>query len=486
MRYGVFAVAAMMGVGAAAPAAAQQRQFAPPSCDVNKGHYLVNSAILYLQNAGRTRFADQRQRDLRDASRVLNEAIREKGQDQNGSAWYYLARYYQELNDVEGADSAFDRAERMLPHCAEDIRQNRRRLWVPLLNGGIDRLRAEDSQGAMEQFRRANRIYDAEPPSFYYMAREFFNAERRDSAIIYFQRALAIASDSLNRDNQQYAEVRSDAAFNIARMFHLGAQATTDAAQSRALYDSAAAWYTRARAIKPNDPDAITGLASALQAAGRMDDALPLYDSVLARADSMTALDLFQTGVALFRAKRFNRAADAFERGLQRNPHYRDALFNLGNTFLSLANAGDTGSATTAEKVKRDYGAKMTPIVARLVAADPANTGAQRLLAASYQLQEMSDSTLAVLQRIEAMPFEIVVSTFQPSDGTWEVRGIITNLKSQATQVPVITFEFLSEGGEVVETAAIDAQELPADGVVPFALVARAESVAAWRYRVGA
>ena len=110
MRCALFAVAALTLTTALSPdAQAQGRQFVPATCDVPKGHYLVSSAVLYLQNSGRTRFEDQRQRDLRDARRVLLEAIEEKGQDQNGSAWYYLARYYQSVRDLPGADSAFDR-----------------------------------------------------------------------------------------------------------------------------------------------------------------------------------------------------------------------------------------------------------------------------------------------------------------------------------------------------------------------------------------
>jgi tetratricopeptide (TPR) repeat protein len=476
MRFGSVSVGTVMLMTALGGRGhAQGRQFQPPKCDVPKGHYLINSAVLYLQNAGRTRFDDQRQRDLRDARRVLVEAITEKGQDQNGSAWYYLGRYYQSIGELVGADSAFDRAERLLPACVDDINENRRRLWVPILNSAVDRLRANDNEGALTQLRDANQIFDAEPPGFYYMGQIFANTQVRDSAIAYYERALEIARRPGNLQKEQYADIRDNAEFNIARLYHLDNK-----------LDSAVVWYARFRQHKPTDPQATTGQAAALEEAGRGDEAIALYDSVLVMADSMETLDLFQAGVALFRTKRFHRAAEAFERGLVRNPHYRDALFNLANTYLSLAHAIDS-TLPDAErtKVEREYGTKMVPVTASLVTTDPASTAALRLQAAAFQLAGQPDSTLAALERIEAMTFEVTISTFEPEGSGWDLRGIITNLESTATTVPPIAFEFVNEQGEVVQAITVDGRTLEPEGVVPFALAPVGEGIAAWRYRTG-
>jgi tetratricopeptide (TPR) repeat protein len=477
MRFGMVSVGTvMLATALGGHAAAQGRQFAPPTCDVPKGHYLINSAVLYLQNAGRTRFEDQRQRDLRDARRVLLEAITEKGQDQNGSAWYYLGRYYQTLRDLPGADTAFDRAATLLPGCVDDINDKRRRLWAPIINSAVDRIRANDNEGALTLLREANMIFDAEPPAFYYMGQIFANLDVGDSAIAYYRQALEVARRPANLDNEQYADIRDNAEFNIARLYHIADKP-----------DSAVLWYARFRQHQPMDPQAITGQASALEAGGRTDEALALYDSVLSMADSMQTLDLFQAGVALFRTQRFRRAAEAFERGLARNPHYRDALFNLANTYLSLANAVDSTLAEAdRERLEREYGAKMLPVTRSLVATDPASSAARRLQAAAFQLVGTSDSTLAVLEGLEAMTYELTVSTFEPEGSGFDLRGIVTNLRSQATPVPAITFEFVTELGEVVQSITVDGQTLEPDGAVPFALAPVGEGIAAWRYRVGA
>jgi tetratricopeptide (TPR) repeat protein len=379
------------------------------------------------------------------------------------------------MQDHPGADSAFTRAGTLLPACAADIRENRRRLWVPVLNRAVDQIKAGDNPGALEGLRRANAIYRDEPPAFYYMGQIFATLQERDSAIGYYTQALEIARSSVNIENQNYAEIRKDAAFNIARLYHLDQQ-----------FDSAVTWYARFRADFPYDPQALTGQAAALEDAGRGGEAVALYDSVLLLADSMPTLELFQAGVSMFRAERFQRAAEAFERGLARNPHFRDGLFNLANTYLSLANAVDsTKPRPEQEQLRRDTGTRMAPIAVRLVAGDPQSSAALRLLAASYQLRGDEDSTLAVLQRVEALQYEITVSTFAPSGSSYDVRGIITNRRSEPTTIPAVVFEFLTEAGEVVQTLTVEGQTLEADGLAPFTLAPVGEGIAAWRYRVG-
>jgi tetratricopeptide (TPR) repeat protein len=476
MKWWIIGAAVVAVSGAVAPQATAQGGFAPPTCDLKKGHYLVNSAVLYLQNASRRGvFPDDRQRHLHDANRVLLEAI-DKGRSDDPAVWYYLGRYYEEMKDVDGADSSFTRAAQLAPQCVTDINLHRRRLWVPILNSAVDRMRANDPEGAKPFLRQANRIFTAEPLGFYYLGQVFANQAQRDSAIYYLERALAVAMDSANSANPSFADIRETGAFNIATLFHMEQQ-----------LDSAVAWYRAYRKENPNDVKAIAELASVLDQIGRQDEAIALYDTVLMRADSMPTLDVFQTGVAMFRAHRYQRAVEAFQKGLERNPNFRDALYNLANSYLAMAEEADsTAPKADLSRIQRELGEKMTPVAERLVAVDPANVLSLKLLARSYQLRAMSDTTLAVLQRADTLPIDVTVSTFTVTGPTsWELKGVIANTKGQPVNVPQITFEFLSERGEVVRTVTIDPQTLAAEGLASIELHPEGAGIAAWRYRVG-
>ena len=192
-------------------------------CELRPGHQLVNSGVLYLKSANDTKFEDQRQKDLKDAYRVLTQAVTTGGQEKNPAAWYYLARYYAFQKDLGGADSAFTKAQELAPKCKDDIELWRRSLWVPVFNSGIQAWQAGNTDSAIASFRRADQIYTSEPTGFIYIASLLSGATQPDSAVKYFKLAVRYA------DDPKFAKEKRDAMFNVARVYH-GADRLDDAA----------------------------------------------------------------------------------------------------------------------------------------------------------------------------------------------------------------------------------------------------------------
>ena len=133
-------VLALVTAAWAARAGAQQ-EWRGATCDLKPGHYLVNSGILYLKSAAETKFADKRDKDLHDALRVLDQALTSGGQQKNPAAWYYFGRYYAEIKDGAGADSAFTKAVALAPGCVADVNTYRRQLWV--LTGAVGTIQSD-------------------------------------------------------------------------------------------------------------------------------------------------------------------------------------------------------------------------------------------------------------------------------------------------------------------------------------------------------
>lgn len=499
----VITVAALAGagVGGVTRGAAQGSDWVKPRCDLKPGHYLVNSGVLYLQSATRTRYDDQRAKDLRDANRVLTQALTTGDQEKNPAAWYYLGRYYVMEKDPVGADTAFARAEALIAECRDDVAFWRRFLWVPVLNAGIAAWQAGNTDSAMASFRRANAIYAAEPNALIYLATLYANADRADSAAKYYELGIAAAGDA------KFAKDKQDATFNLARVYHRAER-----------WDQAAAAYRQYLAFVPGDAEATAGLAAVFTVAGNRDSALALYETVLARADSLSPLDLFAAGVGIFRgvpslpdtaaagascraearndrtltarriaarcdsvkkmmlrdydagaAKIYRVAARAFEAGLARNSHHRDALFNLANTYLVLE---DT--------------ARLLPTAQRLYALDPLNRNTARLLAAGWQLRGKTDSTLYYLVLADSLlPVEVTVGSFAPEDAAAAVSGLVTNFHAKPSAPFTLTLEFLNATGEVVAQAVADVPQIAPEGSHAFQLHGAGKGIAAWRYRKG-
>ena len=220
---------------------------------------------------------------------------------------------------------------------------------------------------------------------------------------------------------------------------------------------------------------------------GSPNDPLAAHDSIVARPDVVTPLDLFSTGVSFFQNRRFDRAIQAFNLGLERNRYYRDGLFNLTQSYFAIANPQDEADSAevSAEEMEiRDEAAgEMLATAKRLNDVDPFNEASLRLLAAAYQLTGDLDSTGAWMARIEGLPYQVQVELFQPSPNGYQLQGTITNLMEDQLTIPGLIMEFVDGEGNVIEREDIGGDTLDPDATAQFQLNPSGEGVEAWRYR---
>jgi len=494
-----FVAAVVAAAAPAAPAFLAAQQWTPATCDLKPGHFKVNSGVLYLKSASETRFEDKRQKDLKDASKVLMEALTVNGQEKNPAAWYYLGRYYALTNDLQGADTAFTKASALAPQCQKDIASWRRLFWLPVFNEGIKAWQAGNTDSAMACFRRANAIYDGEPTGFIYLGTLFANSNQPDSAVKYFKLAVPAARDT------QYAKEKRDALFNVARVYH--------AAQR---WDAAVAAYHDYLAVYPNDVQAMAGLGAIYAEQKKDAEAQALFAQILDHADSANPEDLFVAGQGILnaipaepdtapvgnkcradtRAKnrtltvrqvavkckavtdslikdydasllpRYRVAGRAYEAGLARNPYEREALYKLSGLAQML---GDT--------------AKVLPLAQRLYAVDPLSRAALTRLAGAWQMKGSKDSALYYLTLADSLSLEVTVGSFSPDEQGVKIGGLFTNLKTKPSTPTGITFEFLNSKGAVVASDRQDVAPVDPSGNRAFDIKASGAGIVAWRYR---
>jgi tetratricopeptide (TPR) repeat protein len=522
----VWSLAVLFLVGAANGALAQQKgqqkgKEAPPpvnECDLKTSHFAITRAVLYIQSASSAQDSTKRQQSLDGAHRSLIEAL-EQGQSQNPAAWYYLGVYYSYIGDAAGADSAFDKVQTMMPTCEKDVDQYRYMAWAGATNKGIDAMRENDYDRAKSAFALANQVYTKKPTALFYLATLFATEDNADSALHYFK----MAGKAAEGDTAE-TEIHEKATQNVARIY-----------QVLERWDSAVVYFKTFLALHPADSlEAKRNLADAYAATGDTASALGIHYQLLASVESMDPLDACREGVALFRMNHSDSAAAGFESCVKRLPYYRNGLFNLTNDYFSLAQA-----AQTPDSIKY-WAGKMLPVALRLAQVDPQNRGVLRLVAAAHQFVGNGDSTDAVLKRVNQMEFEVDVQSARTGNNGYDVQGTISALKPAAAQavqdsitrdstqletlkqtkvpaaqqaqlqrrqatlqtrlnrlrpklqtlggpvsVPVITFQFLDQGGNVVATESVPAQAIEQNRSKQFQLSPTAQGIVAWRYQVG-
>jgi tetratricopeptide (TPR) repeat protein len=483
---------------APAPTHAQQI-WLPAACDIKPGHQLVNSGMQSLKSAFTTKFADQRTKDLREAERVLTQAVTTGKQEKNPAAWYYLGRYYLMTEDLAGADSALSKTLAMAPICKDDIGLYRRQAWVPVFNAGVQAWQGGNTDSAIASFRRANQIYQAEPMGFVYLANLFIGASQMDSAVKYFRLAVPAAADP------KYARDRRDAYFNVARVYH-----------SEKRYDEAAAAYREYLGAYPNDVQAMAGLAGLYLRADKRDSAMALFGAIVGHADSATSEELFGAALAVLGGipatpdtmelnaacgkaqkkknpaltarqvaarcrpaavdtmRNFHALADpqyrlvaqTYEAGLAKNPYYRDALYNLAGISYLI---GDTG--------------KVLPLAQRLYAVDPMNRLSLAKIAGGWQLLGKKDSVLYYLTLADSLPVEVTVGTFTTNEQGAGVEGLFSNFHAKPSTPLKLTFEFVDGSGRVVASLPQEVPAVDAGANQSFKLKTGQPGIVAWRYK---
>ena len=102
---------------------------------------------------------------------------------------------------------------------------------------------------------------------------------------------------------------------------------------------TAAAAYKTFLDTYPNDEQktsAQAGMGRMLAMVGDTAAAAGLYQEMTGDPSKYTDSQLLEAGTIAFNSQRYADAAKLFDAVLQRNPYYRDALFNLANTYWSL------------------------------------------------------------------------------------------------------------------------------------------------------
>src|SRR2546422_935018 len=417
-----------MCVAASAPTAlrAQGIGFIPAAAACGlKASSKVTSGMESLRTGTNTKFADQRTKAFKEAERDLTQAVGADDHGKSSGAWYYLARYYQAVNDLAGADSAFTKALALAPGCKDDIAFHRREAWVPVFNAATAAWQAGNTDSAIASVRRANQIYQAEPLGFIYLANLFIAPDERDSAMALYA-AIPAHADSASADD----------------LFGAAGAVLSAIPQMPDTSDLDAAC---AKALKRKTP-ALTARQISARCQPAAADTMRKFHAL--------ADPLYRLGVQTYQA------------GLVKNPYHRDALYNLTGISFVL---NDT--------------AKVLLLAQRLYAVDPMNRLSLTKLAGAWQLAGKKDSALYYLTLADSLPIEVSVGKFVANEQGGALEGLYSNFHSKPSRPVKVTFELVDGKGNVVASLPQDIPALDAGANQSFKLKATQTGAIAWRYK---
>jgi tetratricopeptide (TPR) repeat protein len=516
------------------------QQWIPPQppCDIKAGHFRVNSAIVDLQSAASKPLT--RDRMLSETRDILNRAITIDKQDKNPAVWYYFGRYYVEVGDAAGADTAFQKAVALAPQCNEDVDRYRTRLWADVLNGGLRNWQENRPDSAKLLLRQAASLRPSNPRAYAALGQLYESENKIDSASAYLNRAAAAAGN-----DTAFAQLKKEALGESARIYARRLQAdpsvqkwqhtrfsrdsihrllAADSSVLARVEASSASRRARGARLAPADQQ---GFArdSAARAKAVADRRAALGGSAATvAADSSAAAPVFDPVIQAYRAYlqaypegtdvvpglanlyyQSGRLADAnaaFDAIYPTDRRFTpDVLIEAGqgalraNAFAVSARLLERGlqqapynrdglvDLANAYQALRDS-ANLLSVAQRLAAIDPLNRTTLRLVAAGWDLRGRRDSAQKYRDLAEGgLQVDVAISTFQQDSTGYTLTGVATNSGNAGSTVQRLTFEFLDAMGHVQVTQAMEIPPLPPQGSHAIELRVPGTALVAWRYK---
>ena len=330
------------------------------------------------------------------------------------------------LEEYSQANAMFNEAQRIYPAYELEIEPEREAAWIELFNAGIAAYADEDVDRTIEAWEMAGVMWDLRPDASLNLATLFNGEGRWDDAIEAYQRAIAgLGREPVTRrlaeeERQERENLRVRSEQSLAQLFLFAER-----------FAEAEPLLRRHVEAEPTNIQVRGDLAAALHGLGKNTEASAIYLGLLSET-GLGARELFNLGVALYRASDFIAAAEAFERLTQLQPDSRDAWFNYANALFagesweSLATVGD-----------------------RLAELDPLGEDSG-LIAARAHL-ELGDEQSAAqgLDRTESAPVHLEGLQFRSSETETSLQGSVVGNAAESGSEVRLRFTFYSTDGIV-------------------------------------
>jgi tetratricopeptide (TPR) repeat protein len=454
---------------------------------------------LSLTKAAATTKAEDRAKNVRDAVKRLTEkpdqfkANEPERQFALGRAYMLYAemlpgpQYVAKRSEVgftsnkdatidllAAADSAFTAVDQARPSCVATVAQYRsQQPWVKLINAAVAAVNAQQADSA-EMYAKQSLLVNRANPYPYVVLANVARVRKNEPGILENSRKIIEVAGT----DTTYNDVRQRAYIDVGYL--LSEQAKVAPAGQKAALNAEATKALRAYlAEAPNGADAPAvqaQLAGALAASGDTAAVASTYAAMLSNPAAYGDVALAQAGVTAERAKRTGDAVKLYEASLQKNPYFRDVLYNLASAYYDTKAYDQMGQVLT-----------------RLLALDPNNPD-NFLLKAYYHQGKMNgiksgpvkklhtDSLLAWNTKSKSAPVAVKMTNFQRLETKSTLTGTVEN-RGAAAKPYVLTIEFLDKDGKVVATQRADVGSVAPKTSKPFTVSAEAPGVVAYRYQ---
>lgn len=262
-------------------------------------------------------------KEVTAAKIYINSLNWEKARDQleqaveaypnNAEAHFLLGQVYGELDRFKDMNQEFDASLEHSNKFEQEILAERERHWIDRYDAGIKAIDAGDLQAAEEAFKLAILIRPDKLDAYQHLALAYTKAGQ-------FNQSVTIYENLLEKDSTNL-----DILFSLGNLYY-----------SLNRFDLAIEYLNKVLAIEPDHQDALANLALSYDSEGDVQKAADAFERAIAANPKDKDL-IFLYGSHQFKKKNYPEAIRLFEQVLAMNPEDFEAIVNVANSYLSMA-----------------------------------------------------------------------------------------------------------------------------------------------------
>ncbi len=277
----------------------------------------TTSARLYMQ---------QKQWEKAEQS-LLKEVAKNA---QNEEAWFLLGQVRLEIKKYNEMNEAYTKALELGDAHKAEISRNRLAVWAMMYNDGVGLYnQGRDSavfyEKALDRFSTAINLEPDSSSTYYVRALTYYAKQSMPPAIADLEVALA-----KNPGFEDAARLLGQIQYNQA-MELLQAK---DEAASNAMFGKATSSFEKAYQANPSNADNITNLIDVYERTKNSEKAMALTKNAVEK-DPKNKVFRYAYGVFLLKQESYPESIEQFNKAVEIDPNYIDAVYNLGVAHLN-------------------------------------------------------------------------------------------------------------------------------------------------------
>jgi tetratricopeptide (TPR) repeat protein len=277
----------------------------------------TTSAKLYMQ---------QKQYDKAEASLVKEVTKNER----NAEAWFLLGQVRLEMKKYHEMNEAYSRAIAIDTTHKREVERNRLAVWAMMYNDGVGlynkgRDTAAYYDQALDKFSTAIEMQPDSAATYYVRALGYYAKQDMKAAAADLAMSL-----KLNPKSEESARLLGQIHYNRS----LERLQAKDETAANAEMAKAVEAFEAAYAANPGSADNITNLIDVYERTKASDKAMKLTRSAVEQ-DPKNKVFRYAYGVFLLKQEQYAQAIEQFEKAVEIDPNYTDAIYNLGVSHLN-------------------------------------------------------------------------------------------------------------------------------------------------------